>query len=326
MRTDHVRTLEKVPDPEGRIRFGFVGSLVWYKGGETMVRAMRRLVGRKAVLNVYGDFKPDADEHHAELARLAEGADVHFKGRFDNSKLSEVYAEIDVLVVPSVWYENSPITIHEAYLTSTPVLASGVGGMAEYVRDGVDGLHFAVGDEADLARKMARFLDEPGLLEALSQDFMEIKTIRDNALETEFRYRALLCRDREAAASSGNLEFEGVETAAHFGAVTQQGRDMLLLGPEASAVEYDVSGLGGRRCTVEIQVPLFGQESEVVLSGRVLVDGREVSSLPAMHSSGSDEVRVHSFEVDLDKDAQRVRLENQGHLRVQRIVVKESGA
>lgn len=326
MRTDHVHALEKVPDPEGRVRFGFVGSLVWYKGGETMVRAMRRLAGRAAVLNVYGDFKPDSDAHHAELARLAEGAAVHFNGRFDNSRLSEVYAEIDVLVVPSVWYENSPITIHEAYLTGTPVLASGIGGMAEYVRDGVDGLHFAVGDDADLARKMARFLDEPGLVEALSRDFMEIKTIRENALETEFRYRALLCREREPAATTRTLELEGVETAAHFGAVTKQGADMLLLGPEDSAVEYDVSGLGGGRRTVEIQVPIFGQESGVVLSGRVLVDGREVASLPAMHSTGSDEVRVHTFEVDLGPEARRVRLENQGHLRVRRIVLREAGA
>ena len=40
MRTDHVHALKKVPDPGGRVRFGFVGSLVWYKGGEVMVRAM----------------------------------------------------------------------------------------------------------------------------------------------------------------------------------------------------------------------------------------------------------------------------------------------
>src|SRR4029079_16401012 len=99
----------------------------------------------------------------------------------------------DVLIVPSVWFENSPITIHEAFLTRTPVIASDIGGMQEYVRDGRDGLQFAVGDDADLAAKMTRFLDEPDLVERLSRDWIPIKTIADDAAATEFRYRALAC-------------------------------------------------------------------------------------------------------------------------------------
>ncbi|MFT5050137.1 MAG: glycosyltransferase involved in cell wall biosynthesis/GT2 family glycosyltransferase [Chlamydiales bacterium] len=193
MRTDHIEALAKRPDPQGRVRFGFVGSLVWYKGGETLVRAAVQLDESEAVLLVFGDFKPDEDAHHAELAQLAEGRNVEFRGRFDNSRLSEVYAEIDVLVVPSVWFENSPITIHEAFLTGTPVLASDIGGMAEFVRDGVDGLHFAVGDPDDLAAKMRRFVDEPNLLADLSRDWMRVKTLEENAEETEFRYRGLVC-------------------------------------------------------------------------------------------------------------------------------------
>ncbi|MEE8466973.1 MAG: glycosyltransferase, partial [Planctomycetota bacterium] len=194
MRTDHVQALTKVPDEQGRLRFGFVGSLVWYKGVEVLVRALQRLAGEPCVLNVYGDFRPQEDAHHLHLEQLARKANVHFRGRFDNARLSAVYAEIDVLVVPSVWLENSPITIHEAFLTRTPVLASGIGGMAEFVRDGVDGLHFAVGDDADLATKMRRLLTEDGLLERLQADFQPVKTIQENAAEMEFRYRGLCCR------------------------------------------------------------------------------------------------------------------------------------
>jgi glycosyltransferase involved in cell wall biosynthesis len=197
VRTESLRGFAKRPDPEGRVRFGFVGSLVWYKGAEVMLRAMQRLQGTRAVLSVHGDFDPGRDPHHAALARLA-GPNVSFRGRFDNAKLSGVYAEIDVLLVPSLWWENSPVTIHEAFLTGTPVVASGIGGMAEYVRDGIDGLHFAVGDDLDLAARMRRFLDEPYLAAELARGAPAVKTIEQDAAATEARYRALCCIVRDA--------------------------------------------------------------------------------------------------------------------------------
>ena len=196
MRTDSLLGFAKRPDPGGRVRFGFVGSLMWYKGTEIMLQAMKRLQGTRAVLSVHADFDPGRDPHHAALARLA-GPNVAFRGRFDNADLAEVYADLDVLLVPSIWWENSPITIHEAFLTGTPVVASGIGGMAEYVRDEIDGLHFAAGDDRDLAAKMRRFLDEPGLAAKLAQAAPPIKTIAQDAEATETRYRALCCIVRE---------------------------------------------------------------------------------------------------------------------------------
>jgi glycosyltransferase involved in cell wall biosynthesis len=196
MRTDHVQALAKRPDPQGRLRFGFVGSLLWFKGVDVLVRAMGRLAGTRAVLHVHGAFKPEQDPHHAELRDLARGGDVVFHGPFDNHRLPEVYAELDVLVVPSIWFENSPLTIHEAFLLRTPVVVSGIGGMAELVRDGRDGLHFRVGDDADLARVLRRFVDEPELLARLSADFPRVKSIEEDAREMEFRYRGLACVQR----------------------------------------------------------------------------------------------------------------------------------
>ncbi|MEZ6020869.1 MAG: glycosyltransferase [Planctomycetota bacterium] len=136
--------LEKAPHPGGHVRFGFVGTLASTRAGD-LVQAMKSLRDLPIELHIYGSFDPATDEHHKKLEELARGSRVTFHGRFDNSRLAEVYAQIDVLIVPSLWFENSPITIHEAHLTRTPVLASNIGGMAEYVRDGIDGLHFQVG-------------------------------------------------------------------------------------------------------------------------------------------------------------------------------------
>jgi len=191
MRTAGARALEKRPDPEGRLRVGYVGSLVWYKGVDVLVRAMALLAGRKVVLHVHGDFRPGEDDFHAELERLARGSAVHFHGRFDNARLAEIHACVDVLAVPSVWFENSPIAIHEAFLFGTPVVTSGIGGMAELVRDEVDGLHFRAGDAADLARALERFLAEPDLAGRLARDLPRVKPMDEHAREIEGLYRGL---------------------------------------------------------------------------------------------------------------------------------------
>jgi len=70
-------------------------------------------------------------------------------------------SDCDYVLMPSRWWENSPVVIQEAYSVGCPVLCSGVGGMAEKVKDGVSGLHFRLGDAADLARCV---------IEAASQD------------------------------------------------------------------------------------------------------------------------------------------------------------
>lgn len=191
--TEHLHGMASEPAPRegGPLRVGFVGSLLWYKGIDVLIEAVARLAGRELSLEVHGAFEPEADPFHAKLRRLAAGAPVTFHGRFANDRLAEVYAGIDVLVVPSVWFENSPLTIHEAFLLHTPLVVSDIGGMAELVEPERSGLHFRAGDAVSLASALERLLDEPELLQHLREGIPAVKTIEEDARETVDRYRAL---------------------------------------------------------------------------------------------------------------------------------------
>ncbi|MFO0981679.1 MAG: glycosyltransferase [Planctomycetota bacterium] len=74
--------------------------------------------------------------------RAAADRRVVFAGRIAPEQVAAVLADIDVLVVPSLWYENSPLTIREAYLARVPVIATDLGGMREHVRAGEGGVLF----------------------------------------------------------------------------------------------------------------------------------------------------------------------------------------
>lgn len=177
--------------PSDHLRCGYIGTIAEWKGLHVLVDAFNGLPESGVECRVYGDltFMPD---YARALRERRLHLDVRFLGRMDNARIAEILAELDVLIVPSVWFENSPLTIHEAFIAGVPVICSDRGGMAELVTDGVNGLHFRLGDAADLRAKILRLLREPGLLEQLRAGMPPIKDIARDAEDMEKRYLALL--------------------------------------------------------------------------------------------------------------------------------------
>ena len=113
------------------------------------------------------DLQPGTFQNRVEelLDRRAEN--VTFAGRYSYSELASLMSNVDWVVVPSIWWENSPLVIQEAFHFGRPVICSDIGGMAEKVDDGVNGLHFRAGDPTSLARTIKSAAEEPGLWEQL---------------------------------------------------------------------------------------------------------------------------------------------------------------
>ena len=175
-------------------RVGFVGSLVPLKGPGLLLEAWSRLpesARSKARLELHGP-----GHHHpafqAELARRAEALGADLSGPVARAEVPALLAALDLLVVPSLWYENAPLIILEARAVGTPVLVSDVGGMAELVADGIDGRHFRFGDADDLARVLGELLADPARLERLSGGGPAVPDSELNADRMEALYRELL--------------------------------------------------------------------------------------------------------------------------------------
>src|SRR5206468_4043369 len=89
----------------------------------------------------------------------------------------------------SIWPENSPLVIQEAFLAGVPVVASRIGGIPEMVSDGRNGLLFQPGDAEDLARTLTRLLREPGRIETLRRGIPAVRTIEDDVRQTRSLYQ-----------------------------------------------------------------------------------------------------------------------------------------
>lgn len=165
------RTISRQP-----LRIGFIGTPAPHKGCHVLIEAFRTLPAGRAVLKIYGNMEPGSD-YSIALKRMAGNSDaIEFCGTFPNSKIGEVLAGLDVLVVPSLWFENTPLVVYSAQAADCPVVASNTIGISEVIRDDVNGLLFDPGNAPALARKLARFIDEPGLATRLSSNAQHPKT------------------------------------------------------------------------------------------------------------------------------------------------------
>jgi glycosyltransferase involved in cell wall biosynthesis len=190
---------------EAGVRFGYVGTLAPHKGVHLAIEAFHHLrpptTGPGAVLKIHGNASW-FPAYVKRLQALAAGLPVEFCGEFDEAHTGEAFAGLDVLLVPSLWWENAPLTIHEAALMGVPVLAADFGGMAEFVREGVNGRLFRRGDAADLARLMQEIVDRPAVLEELRTPAFALKTIAEDAAGLEREYLRLVDRAREVEGSA----------------------------------------------------------------------------------------------------------------------------
>jgi glycosyltransferase involved in cell wall biosynthesis len=180
-----------------KFRFSFMGPIVSYKGVHVLIEAFNKLTDSCAELRVYGDPSSDALDYYERLRLTAKDPGIKFMGSFDNDRVYEILADTDVLVVPSIGYENSPLTIHEAALAGVPVITSNIGGMAEIIERLKNGLLFQVGDANDLYKKMKLLIDNPRLIKELKGKAEEIKTIEENAKELENIYLQFVSSPRK---------------------------------------------------------------------------------------------------------------------------------
>jgi glycosyltransferase involved in cell wall biosynthesis len=147
---------------------GFIGQIMSHKGPDLLLDAARAaLRPTDYEVRIYGSMTQDP-AYAASLARRASGLPARFMGTFPPERMREVMDELDVLAIPSRWYENSPLVLLNALASHTPVIVADVEGMTEFVRDGVNGYTFSRGSARSLAAVLARTSGDPAALRRMS--------------------------------------------------------------------------------------------------------------------------------------------------------------
>ncbi|MDD4149196.1 MAG: glycosyltransferase [Bacteroidales bacterium] len=177
--------------------FGYIGTHIPAKGINLLLDAFAKIEG-EAELKIFG--RTNGQNTNALKAKASTIKNkVIFAGEYVNQNLADVvFSNIDCIVVPSIWGENSPLVIHEAQACHIPVITADFGGMAEYVQHNVNGLLFKHRDIVSLTQQMEFALQNPEHLKKIGErgylynENGNVPSIEDHCLELTNCFKKLI--------------------------------------------------------------------------------------------------------------------------------------
>lgn len=187
-------TWERRRSANDTLHIGYAGRIVEPKGVHVLIQAAKALPFANWTLAIHGPAEVDP-RYTARLEAMAAGdSRIQFKGAFSGDQQARVFADLDVLVVPSLWYENRPLVILEAQSAGLPVIASRRGGMAELIEHGRTGLLFHPGDANDLAAQLTALRNEPAMSERITAQRSTVVTLEQEFTSLQTIYAGLMAR------------------------------------------------------------------------------------------------------------------------------------
>lgn len=191
--------------PSDIVRIGYVGTLFEHKGVDLLIKAFLALPqDSRCNLSIYGSTE-QFPEYGKKLLEMANDGSqnakkITFKGTFPQAQFGEVLSNIDVLVIPSRWYENTPLVMQSALATKTPLIATDLGGMAEIIEHDRTGLLFQLNSYQSLKEQLSRVVNEEGLIERFRTAIKDERSVQDMVDDIEKIYAPIL-KNKPASAA-----------------------------------------------------------------------------------------------------------------------------
>jgi glycosyltransferase involved in cell wall biosynthesis len=166
----------------GALKFLFIGRLEPEKGLRELLQAFAQISdqcpGAELIIAGWGSLEAEA------LSACAINSQIKFVGKVIDQAKDDLFSEIDLVVLPSTWAENSPLVILEAFAHGKPLIVSNIGGLPEFVEQERTGWLVPTGDVSALAESLLYAARHPDLVRAMIAECFQ--RVRDFSQERVF--------------------------------------------------------------------------------------------------------------------------------------------
>ena len=182
------------PRGEGALRIAFLGRMHPTKGPDTLIRAVRARPSAPIELDLFGVTQDGGSTNYIrDVHDLAAGDPrIRLLEPVPSGQVMDVLADYDLVAVPSRWLETGPLVVLEAFAAGLPVVGSNLGGIAELVTPGVDGVLVEPGSIEGWADALERLATDRSELERLSRGVRSPRTIQEVADDMQRMYHQLV--------------------------------------------------------------------------------------------------------------------------------------
>lgn len=174
------------------IRIGYIGTFSEHKGAHILLDAVRQMENAPIEVAIYGNLADDAAYSNKLLNMARNDQRVKFPGTFLHHEIGNILASFDILVIPSLWRENTPLVLYSAQAARCPVVASDVDGISEVITDGVNGILFEMGNSNELRRILLGLVCDRKILISLSDNSITPLAIEEYADRLKHIYLSIL--------------------------------------------------------------------------------------------------------------------------------------
>lgn len=194
---------ETVRDVHTPLHVGYIGGVMPQKGVHLLVAAAQAFEPDAVRFHVYGFVTP---EYRVFLENLDRKKMVTFHGAYDQGQLEQIAEHLDLAVVPSVWEDCAPLVVLELHAMRLPVIGARIGGIPDFISEGVDGLLYDSADPKTLVAALKFICRQPAVLRGMRENLRQpVHSFVGYMDHLEKIYQALL-RGDESEPSSLCLE------------------------------------------------------------------------------------------------------------------------
>lgn len=156
--------------PHSPLQIGFIGGVMPQKGVHILVAAAQVFKQEEVQFHIHGFAS--TPEYFDQLLRLDRNNVVTFHGSYSQNQLPEIASSLDIAVVPSVWEDCAPLVVLELHAMRLPVIGAKIGGIPNFISDGIDGLLYRHDSLPELIAAIRRCIEQPELVMRMSRNLV----------------------------------------------------------------------------------------------------------------------------------------------------------
>lgn len=179
----------KLKKKDETIVFGYIGTVIPHKGVHIIAKALSLIQNKNIKIKIYGHYFSEIDYFNNLKNMVKNDERIEFLGEYKDEEMQSMMNDIDCILAPSIWWENSPLTILTSLAYKVPVITINIGGAAEFVKDGVNGFNFEIENPESLAKVMEKIANSPEILNELKSHIIRPPRIEEESFEYEKLYR-----------------------------------------------------------------------------------------------------------------------------------------